>query len=65
VLWLMGTRIVDQPSRRGDVIAEHEAILAAVERRDAQAAAAAVTHHIRATAEVALARDTAATAPHS
>jgi DNA-binding GntR family transcriptional regulator len=57
VLWLMGTRIVDKPSRRGDVIAEHEAILAALERHDAQAAADAVTHHIRATAQVALARD--------
>jgi DNA-binding GntR family transcriptional regulator len=60
VLWLMGTRIVDNPTRRGDVIAEHEAILAAVERRDAGAAADAVTHHIRATAQVALARDSAA-----
>jgi DNA-binding GntR family transcriptional regulator len=65
VLWLMGTRIVDRPSRRGDVIAEHEAILAAVERRDAQAAEAAVTHHIRATAQVALARDNVAAAPRS
>jgi DNA-binding GntR family transcriptional regulator len=65
VLWLMGTRIVDKPSRRGDVIAEHEAILGALERRDAQAAADAVTHHIRATAQVALARDNAAAAPRS
>jgi GntR family transcriptional regulator, rspAB operon transcriptional repressor len=57
VLWLMGTRIVDTPSRRAEVIAEHEAILAAVERRDGPAAEAAVTHHIRATAQMALARD--------
>jgi GntR family transcriptional regulator, rspAB operon transcriptional repressor len=57
VLWLMGTRIVDNPVRRTDVIAEHEAILAALERRDAEAAALAVTHHIRATAQMALARD--------
>jgi GntR family transcriptional regulator, rspAB operon transcriptional repressor len=63
VLWLMGTRIVENPTRRGDVVAEHEAILAAVERRDAQAAVDAVTHHIRATAQVALARDTSAAAP--
>jgi DNA-binding GntR family transcriptional regulator len=63
VLWLMGTRVVDNPSRRGDVIAEHVAILAAVERHDAEAAADAVLHHIRATAQVALARDGAATAP--
>jgi GntR family transcriptional regulator, rspAB operon transcriptional repressor len=60
VLWLMGTRIVDNPSRRGDVIGEHEAILAALEQRDAEAASDAVTHHIRATAQVALARDGAA-----
>jgi DNA-binding GntR family transcriptional regulator len=57
VLWLMGTRIVDNPLRRTDVIGEHEAILEALERRDGQAAANAVTHHIRATAQVALARD--------
>jgi DNA-binding GntR family transcriptional regulator len=63
VLWLMGTRIVENPTRRGDVVAEHEAILAAVERRDAPAAVDAVTHHIRATAQVALARDTSAAAP--
>jgi DNA-binding GntR family transcriptional regulator len=62
VLWLMGTRIVDDPSRRGDVVGEHEAILAAIERRDAQAASDAITHHIRATAQVALAHDGAATA---
>lgn len=60
VLWLMGTRIVDNPLRRTDVIGEHEAILDALERRDEQAAADAVTHHIRATAQVALARDGAA-----
>jgi DNA-binding GntR family transcriptional regulator len=60
VLWLMGTRIVDNPSRRGDVIGEHEAILDALEKRDAQAASDAVTHHIRATAQAALARDGAA-----
>src|SRR5207244_9533074 len=60
VLWLMGTRIVDNPARRTDVIGEHEAILAALERRDEQAASDAVTHHIRATAQVALARDGAA-----
>jgi DNA-binding GntR family transcriptional regulator len=53
----MGTRIVDNPLRRTDVIGEHEAILEALERRDGQAAANAVTHHIRATAQVALARD--------
>ncbi len=57
VLWLMGTRIVDNPSRRTDVIGEHEAIVAALERRDEQAASDAVTRHIRATAQVALARD--------
>jgi DNA-binding GntR family transcriptional regulator len=53
----MGTRIVDNPSRRIDVIGEHEAIVAALEQRDEQAASDAVTHHIRATAQVALARD--------
>jgi DNA-binding GntR family transcriptional regulator len=57
VLWLMGTRIVDNPTRRTDVVGEHEAILAALERHDEQAASDAVTHHIRATAQVALARD--------
>ena len=62
VLWLMGTRIVDNPARRTDVIAEHRAILAALERRDAQAAAEAVSHHIQATAQMALARDGAAEA---
>ena len=62
VLWLMGTRVVDNPSRRTDVIGEHEAILAALERRDAQAASEAITHHIQATAQVALARDGAAEA---
>lgn len=55
VLWLMGTRCVDRASRREDVVAEHHAILAALERRDARAAEAAVSHHIRATAEIALA----------
>ncbi len=50
-------RIVDNPSRRTDVIGEHEAIVAALERRDEQAASDAVTRHIRATAQVALARD--------
>ncbi len=62
VLWLMGTRIVHNPSRRTDVIGEHEAIVAALERRDEQAASDAVTRHIRATAQVALARDGAADA---
>jgi GntR family transcriptional regulator, rspAB operon transcriptional repressor len=62
VLWLMGTRIVDTPSRRAEVVAEHEAILAAVERRDGPAAEAAVLHHIRATAQIALARDDSDTA---
>ena len=62
VLWLMGTRVVDNPTRRADVIGEHEAILRALERRDEQAAADAVMHHIRATAQVALARDGAADA---
>ena len=62
VLWLMGTRVVDNPARRTDVIGEHEAILSALERRDGEAAADAVTHHIRATAQVALARDAAADA---
>jgi DNA-binding GntR family transcriptional regulator len=57
VLWLMGTRIVDDPVRRGDVIREHKSILAALERRDSAAAAMAVTRHVRATAKVALARD--------
>jgi DNA-binding GntR family transcriptional regulator len=57
VLWLMGTRIVDNRVRRTDVIGEHEAIVAALERRDELAASEAVTHHIRATARVALARD--------
>jgi DNA-binding GntR family transcriptional regulator len=57
VLWLMGTRIVDDPSRRIDVIHEHKSILAALERRDSAAAAMAVTRHVRATAKVALARD--------
>jgi DNA-binding GntR family transcriptional regulator len=57
VLWLMGTRIVDDPSRRTDVIREHQSILAALERRDTGVAAMAVTRHVRATAKVALARD--------
>jgi DNA-binding GntR family transcriptional regulator len=57
VLWLMGTRIVDDPSRRTDVIREHTSILAALERRDSAVAAMAVTRHVRATAKVALARD--------
>jgi DNA-binding GntR family transcriptional regulator len=65
VLWLMGTRIVDNPMRRRDVIAEHEAILAAVERRDAGAATEAVTHHVRATAQVALGSPSALTSPLS
>src|SRR5690348_13450231 len=44
VLWLMGTRIVGAETRRTDlVIAEHAAILAALERRDVNAAVAAVT----------------------
>jgi len=60
VLWLMGTRIVDNPLRRTDVVGAHEAIVTALEQRDEHAATAAVTHHIRATAEVALARDGAA-----
>jgi DNA-binding GntR family transcriptional regulator len=60
VLWLMGTRIVDDPLRRADVIREHEAVLAALERRDEQAAVEAITHHVQATAQVALARDGAA-----
>ena len=62
VLWLMGTRIVDNPSRRTDVIREHKSILVALERRDAAVAAMAVTRHVRATAKVALARDSAASA---
>jgi DNA-binding GntR family transcriptional regulator len=57
VLWLMGTRIVDEPSRRTDVIREHEAILAALARRDGGVAARSVIRHIRATAQVALARE--------
>jgi GntR family transcriptional regulator, rspAB operon transcriptional repressor len=56
VLWLMGTRIVDNPVRRADVIEEHEAIVDALARRDEQAASLAVTRHIRETAQVALAR---------
>jgi DNA-binding GntR family transcriptional regulator len=60
VLWLMGTRVVDNPSRRADVIGEHEAILDALERRDEQGAVDAVTHHIQVTAQAALARDGAA-----
>ena len=57
VLWLMGTRIVDNPTRRADVVAEHVAIVDALERKDTQAAADAITYHVRATAQVALARD--------
>jgi DNA-binding GntR family transcriptional regulator len=60
VLWLMGTRIVDRPTRRGDLVAEHRAILAALERHDADAAAHAVAHHISVTADAALGRDGAA-----
>src|SRR5262249_4408063 len=56
VLWLMGTRIVDNPLRRTDVVEEHEAIVDALARRDEQAASLAVTRHIRETAQVALAR---------
>jgi DNA-binding GntR family transcriptional regulator len=57
VLWLMGSRIVFQPARRGDVVSEHHAILDAIEQRSAQSATAAVMHHIQATAQVALAHD--------
>jgi DNA-binding GntR family transcriptional regulator len=60
VLWLMGTRVVDDPSRRADVVAEHERIVAALEQHDESAATDAVTHHVRATAHAALAHDGAA-----
>jgi DNA-binding GntR family transcriptional regulator len=54
VLWLMGTRIVQAETRRTDlVIAEHAAILAALERRDVGAAVGAVSRHIRTTAAAA------------
>ncbi len=56
VLWLMGTRIVDQPARRSEVVGEHQGILDAIEQRDSDAASAAVMHHVQATARVALAR---------
>lgn len=54
VLWLMGTRIVSKGPRRAEVIREHEAILAALERHDAEAAADAVSEHIHATVAVAV-----------
>jgi DNA-binding GntR family transcriptional regulator len=60
VLWLMGTRVVAAETRRRDVvIGEHTAILAALERRDGDAAVAAVTRHIRMTAEAAAAASSA------
>jgi DNA-binding GntR family transcriptional regulator len=55
VLWLMGTRVVDSETRRRHVVPEHRAVLEALQRRDVDAAAAAITHHVRATAQVALA----------
>jgi DNA-binding GntR family transcriptional regulator len=56
VLWLMGRRVVNDLSRWGDVVNEHEAILAGLQSGDPQTAAAAVSGHINATAEMALAR---------
>jgi DNA-binding GntR family transcriptional regulator len=51
---LMGTRIVQAETRRtAVVIAEHAGILAALELRDANAVVAAITRHIRKTAEAA------------
>ena len=57
VLWLMGTRIVDSPERRQEVLNEHRAILKALGRQDPAAAQAAVVRHITETARVALAQD--------
>jgi GntR family transcriptional regulator, rspAB operon transcriptional repressor len=54
VLWLMGTRIVNKGPRRAEVIREHEAVLAALERHDAEGAADAVSEHIHATVAVAV-----------
>ena len=65
VLWLMGTRIVE--SRRGAATSSPSTRRSWPRWSGAtrDAAADAVTHHIRATAEVALARDNAAAAPRS
>jgi GntR family transcriptional regulator, rspAB operon transcriptional repressor len=54
VLWLMGTRVVGSEIRRRHVVPEHRAVLAALQRRDPEAASAAIEHHVRATAEAAL-----------
>lgn len=53
VLWLLGARVVVDPSRQPEVVREHTTIIDALEERDADAAASAISQHIRSTAVAA------------
>lgn len=54
VLWLLGVQVVFYPERRVKVIEEHRAVLEALSVGDGDAAAAAISLHLRRTAEAAI-----------
>lgn len=57
IMWLIGAEVLGLPDRALDVLAEHEAVVDAIESGDASAAAGAIVHHLDCTANALVFED--------